>query len=768
MARVNTTAAFGTRAKQTSRLAGCLGLGLCVYFAWQISGFSWHREIVGDVVFYPVDLAAAVAAFLAARRCAAVPKLRAGWILIGLALTAYFIGDIVWTGYEAAGAPPYPSVADGFYLAFYPLMLSGLFLFSAGRLRRDARLRLGLDLGIVTLGGAAIVIYVVLGPTLLQNDSASLQTIFSIAYPVGDLILLVGLGSVLLRRSAPSSYHALRLLAATLALWVVADMLYGYLTLHSAYHGGDAVDSLYMISMAIFALAASAQRVPDPDAVIPAERPRPSWAPYVAVTVCFGLLLRVHGGDPMFPNTSLVIASILAVVLVSVRQYLAQRDLVRTRGELSYRSLHDDLTGLPNRTLLIDRAGQMLARARRANHQVGVLYIDIDDFKRVTDSLGRRGGDEVLRAVAARLTGTVRGSDTVGRLESDEFVVLVDDSAFEVSPELVTERICDVLRQPIDLGSVYANPVLVTASVGIAVGVSETAEELIGDAAVAVGRAKAAGKDRWVVFESHMHKVLHDRFALELDIKTAQANDELFLLYQPTFDLSTETISGLEALLRWRHPVRGIVSPDVFIPLMEDNGLILPIGRWVLRTACAQTASWHAAGHDLRIAVNVSGRQLEREEFFLDVADVLELTGLDPSALTLEITETALMRDAPSAARRLGVLKDLGVRIAIDDFGTGYSSLAYLRQFPVDGLKIDRSFVSDIDRSGESRALIHTLIELGKALGLETLGEGIETRAQLHELQRQGCDLGQGFLFSPPLPPARLDELLQRHVRAAL
>ena len=768
MARVSITAALGTRAKPTRRLAGWLGLGLCVYGVWQVSGWSWHREVVGDVANYPIDAAAAVAAFLAARRCAAVPKLQAGWILIGLALTMYLVGDVVWTGYEAAGAPPYPSAADGFYLAFYPLMLSGLFLFGVGRLGRDARLRLGLDLGVVALGGAAIVTYVVLGPTLLQDDSASLQTIFSVAYPVGDLILLVGLGSVLLRRSAPSSDRALQFLAATLVLWVIADMLYGYLSLHSAYHGGDVVDSLYMISMVMFALAASAQRVPDPDAVVADDRPRPSWAPYVAVAVCFGLLLRVHGGDPMFPNTSLVIASILAVVLVSVRQYLAQRDLVQTRGEMSYRSLHDELTGLPNRTLLTDRAGQMLARARRAKYEVGVLYIDIDDFKRVTDSLGRREGDVVLRAVAARLAGTVRGSDTVGRLESDEFVVLVDDSAFEVGPELVAERICDVLRQPIDLGSVYSNPVLVTASVGIAVGVRETAEDLIGDAGIALGRAKAAGKDRWVVFESHMHAVLHDRFALELDLKTALANDELFLLYQPTFDLSTETIDGVEALLRWRHPVRGVVSPDVFIPLMEDNGLILPVGRWVLRTACAQAARWHAAGHDLRIAVNVSGRQLEREEFVVDVADVLELTGLDPSALTLEITETALMRDAPSAARRLRVLKDLGIRIAIDDFGTGYSSLAYLRQFPVDRLKIDRSFVSDIVKSGDSRALIHTLVQLGKTLGLETLGEGIETRAQLRELQRQGCDLGQGFLFSRPVPPAQLDELLQRHVHAAL
>ena len=345
--------------------------------------------------------------------------------------------------------------------------------------------------------------------------------------------------------------------------------------------------------------------------------------------------------------------------------------------------------------------------------------------------------------------------------------MLVDESSFEVGPELVAERIRDVLGQPIELGRIYPHPVLVTASVGIAVGVRDTADELIGDAGIALGRAKAAGKDRWVLFESHMHAHLHDRLALELDLKTALAHDELFLVYQPTFDLATETIDGVEALLRWRHPTRGIVPPDVFISVLEANGLILPVGRWVIRTACAQAARWHAAGHDLRVAVNVSGRQLEHEGLVLDVADALEATELEPSALTLEITETALMSDTPSAARRLEALKDLGVRISIDDFGTGYSSLAYLRQFPVDGLKIDRSFVADIARSRESRALIHTLVQLGKALGIETLGEGIETRAQLRELQREGCDQGQGFLFSRPLDPGAVDELLRRRLKAA-
>jgi EAL domain-containing protein (putative c-di-GMP-specific phosphodiesterase class I) len=291
-------------------------------------------------------------------------------------------------------------------------------------------------------------------------------------------------------------------------------------------------------------------------------------------------------------------------------------------------------------------------------------------------------------------------------------------------------------------------------------GLRESADELLRDADVALYEAKAAGKNRYMIFQSDMHTAAHDRLTLEMDLADALNRDELFLLYQPTFDLQSETVIGVEALIRWRHPKRGIISPTVFIPVAEDSGQIVPIGRWVLHTACEQAAKWHRQGHELGMSVNVSARQLDRDSLIDDVRHALNDSGLDPGALTLEVTETTLMRDANATARRLTALKKLGVRIAIDDFGTGYSSLAYLRQFPVDALKIDRSFISGIAASKESAALIHTLVQLGKTLHIETLAEGIEEQTQLKALQRQHCDHGQGFLFARPLDVAAVEDFL--------
>jgi EAL domain-containing protein (putative c-di-GMP-specific phosphodiesterase class I) len=280
------------------------------------------------------------------------------------------------------------------------------------------------------------------------------------------------------------------------------------------------------------------------------------------------------------------------------------------------------------------------------------------------------------------------------------------------------------------------------------------------DAHLALHRAKTAGKDGYVKFESAMQTASRDRIDLQMDLGNALDAEELFLLYQPMLDLENEQIVGVEALLRWQHPAGETVPPEVFIPLAEDSGLIVPIGRWVLEQACAQCAAWHELGHPLNISVNVSARQLERPQLVAEVRTALRNSGLDPATLTLEITETVLMRRPENTALLLAELKALGVRIAVDDFGTGYSSLAYLRQFPVDSLKIDRTFITSLALSSEAHALAHTLIALGKALGLQTLAEGVEQRSQVRALQREGCDLAQGFLFARPLTPDALERFL--------
>ncbi len=427
---------------------------------------------------------------------------------------------------------------------------------------------------------------------------------------------------------------------------------------------------------------------------------------------------------------------------------------------LRHQVFHDSLTGLPNRILALDRAEQMLARARRSAVPVAALYVDVDGFKNVNDGFGHAAGDQLLRMIAERLASVVREGDTAARLAGDEFVVLVEGFQPDGGAELVAQRLLEALRVPYDLSAQIGRQLTVTASIGVALGWRGTAEEFLRDADLALYEAKRAGRNGYVLFESDMQAAAHDRLTVEIDLADALDRDELFLLYQPTFDLRSESVVGVEALIRWRHPTRGVIPPGEFIPLAEASELIVTIGRWVLVEACRQAAAWQAAGHALGMSVNVSARQLDRDELIDDVHQALESSGLDPTTLTLEVTETTLMRDADATARRLASLKQLGVRIAIDDFGTGYSSLAYLSQFPVDALKIDRSFTSGVASSEESSALIHTLVQLGKALNIETLAEGIEDTAQLRALQREQCDQGQGFLFARPLAAGAVEEFL--------
>jgi diguanylate cyclase (GGDEF)-like protein len=739
-----------------------MGLLLLAYGCWQ--AFDWppgHRALIGGLFFFPFDAAVIWAIWRASTRCSASPRLRSAWRLLACAAVADLCGDIGSTIYEASGMNPYPSVVDLMYLSFYPLMMWGLLRFSVGERSLSDRLRLGLDLAVVAIGSSVVVLYLVLEPTITQGGSSVPELAVSVAYPVGDMVILVGLASVMLRQAAPSARRALQFAAVGLLLFVVADVVYDYMALHSSYQSGDAVDALYLVALSFFAVGAAAQETAAPPQKVPREsaRRRASWLPYFATAIGFGLLIFVERHDPFFPNLSLAAVAVLLAALVSARQFLAQRDLLHTQGELSYLSLHDGLTGLPNRVLVYDRAEQLLARARRQQASGAVLYVDIDGFKRVNDTLGHAAGDDLLKVVSARLAASIREGDTVGRLGGDEFAVLVEHPVAEASPELVAERLLEVVRQPIDLNIENGRTILITASIGIAYGRQASAEEMLSDADLALYEAKAAGKDCFRVFESRMQAAAQGRRELQLDLRHALSARQFFLLYQPIFDLQANEMTGVEALIRWRHPTRGTVAPDRFIPIAEESGLIVPIGRWVLDVACEQAAAWHKRGHPLGVSVNVSARQLEHDSLVASVQAALDSSGLDPGALTLEITETALMRDSAAAALRLRSLKALGVRIAIDDFGTGYSSLAYLREFPIDALKIDRSFISGIASSHESSdALIHTLVQLGKSLGLQTLGEGIEDRAQLEHLQREQCELGQGFLFARPLEAASVEE----------
>jgi diguanylate cyclase (GGDEF)-like protein len=440
------------------------------------------------------------------------------------------------------------------------------------------------------------------------------------------------------------------------------------------------------------------------------------------------------------------------VLVLATGRTRALRLVAERTGELRHQALHDALTGLPNRALISDRIEQLLARNRRAGTDGAALYVDLDEFKNVNDTLGHEAGDRLLLAVAARLTSTLRDADTIGRMGGDEFVVLLDGGELKATPSLVAERLLDVMRQPIELYETRA-PLVVNTSIGIATGDRASAGELLRDADVALYQAKAAGKNRYQTFEPAMRTEVSRRVGLKSDLRSALTGEQFKLVYQPIYDLHQLSVVGVEALLRWEHPTFGLVQPDEFIPILEQTGQIAEVGRWVLNQACEQMAAWHALGHALDISVNVSGSQLDSDAIVEHIREALANSDLDPGSLMIEVTETALMRHADATARRLQAIKELGVRIAVDDFGTGYSSLAYLQQFPVDCLKIDRMFTDAITTSRESRALIGTLVQLGKDLGLTTLAEGVETVSQLDHLRGGQVNEIQGFLLSKPLDP---------------
>jgi diguanylate cyclase (GGDEF)-like protein len=464
----------------------------------------------------------------------------------------------------------------------------------------------------------------------------------------------------------------------------------------------------------------------------------------IALSLTVGVLLFVLGTGRA-----------LALELVSERT-----------GELRYQALHDALTGLPNRTLTLDRIDQLLARSRRAGTSGAALYVDVDEFKNVNDTLGHATGDELLIAVAARLTSTLRGADTVGRMSGDEFVVLIDGGDVNAGAVLVAERLLAAMRQPFELDG-RDGPLFVNVSIGIALGDRANAGELLRDADIALYQAKLAGKNRYAIFDSDLQAITSDRIELELDLRSALEDDEFRLVYQPIYRLDDLTLIGVEALLRWQHPTLGIIEPGRFIPILERTGQIREVGRWVLQRACEQMAAWHARGDTIDVSVNVSGVQLDGDAVVDHIREAIESSGLAPASLIIEVTETSLMRNAEATVRRLEAIKQLGVKIAVDDFGTGYSSLAYLQRFPVDCLKIDRMFTKVITTSPESRALIGTLVQLGRDLGLTTLAEGVETSGQLDQLRGAHVNEIQGFLLSRPLDPEVLEAQLLAPTRPA-
>jgi diguanylate cyclase (GGDEF)-like protein len=441
---------------------------------------------------------------------------------------------------------------------------------------------------------------------------------------------------------------------------------------------------------------------------------------------------------------------------------------VRLEQELAHQAFHDSLTGLANQALFRDRVTQALNRASHRQTRLAVLFVDLDDFKTVNDSLGHTAGDALLVAVAGRLRDCLRATDTAARLGGDEFALLVEEVRSEADVTKLAERLIGTLNEPF---TIAGREIVVGASVGIAFDDTHvTTGQLLRNADIAMYTAKGGGKRRYEIFETEMHIAAVDRLEIEADLRRALDQRDLTLQYQPIVAVGSGQVVGVEALVRWRHRERGVLPPSAFIPIAEETGLICELGRQVLVEACTQASRWQGLRPQdppLTVSVNLSPRQLQADDLVSHIIEALVVSGLDPSTLVLEITEGAMMHDTEAIIGRLDALKALGVKLAVDDFGTGYSSLSYLQRLPIDILKIDRTFIAMIEADDNKSALVQAIVSLARTLGLVPVAEGVETATQAEMLRRIGCDLAQGYHLARPMDADAVDDVLRTGLSSA-
>ncbi len=740
---------------------GYLSLGAAGLVGYYLLPTALTRD-VGYLVLGLYGVAGILAGVRLQRVVAPLP-----WHLMAVGLLLWITGDTLFAWYEnVRHVDPFPSWADAFYLAGYPVIAVGLHLLIRRR-RITGDLGGALDSATVTVGLGLLSWVVLAQPTIDSSRESFVTAAVAAAYPVADILLLAGLVRLLTLSDGESA--SLRLLLVAITLLIAADTLFVALELYGAGES-HTIDFLWLASYVIWGAAALHPSVHD--LALPVLRSAARFrrrrlvAMTLATLIAPGILAVEHLADLRLDVIAVILGSVLMFLLVVARMWLAidqitesNAELRRLQDELAFQAAHDPLTGLPNRAEAARLVHRALARARRTGRIVALLFIDLDGFKAVNDSHGHPAGDEVLRTVARRLTDELRAGDVAARLGGDEFVVLLEDLEAEPSAEAVAARLIDMIRRPIGLS------VGLDAEVGASIGISYNRDErvdadlLLHDADVAVYRAKQRGRGRVETFSETLGTELAERAELRAALERALRNDELVLFYQPIIRVTTGQLEGYEALVRWERPGHGLVPPSEFIPFAERSELICDLDHWVLDRATEQLARWNrtSGARDLLLSVNISGRHVTAPQITDEVRTALEEHGVDPSQLILEITETVLVEDRV-AIENLHALRRLGVTLSLDDWGTGYNSIAQLSRLPVDMVKIDRSYLDPTTHHDQT--LLRLMVHVAHTFGLTVVGEGVEQDEQLALLAALEVESAQGFLLGRPVPAVEIEQRL--------
>jgi diguanylate cyclase len=805
---------------------GALALCWLLHLSWMLFRWgppSWQPFLAG-LLYVPVFLLAALGSGLAARRLSG--RERVAWVCLGLAVLAFGSAQSLYTYIqEVLHNSPFPSAADALFLLVSPLLAAALAWLPGAPLNRAGWLRLGLDVGIM-IGATSVLSWRFLLSGVIQAyQGQPLAGTIALAYPLLDLMLLFFLLLLLARRQQRLEPMTLTLGLGLLA-FVVADSGFALLGAQGAYVPGHSIDLFWSTGGLLFGVTAALRlQWPASAAVRPIAGEvnldlTSGWlvyGPHLAVAVSFGLLIETTEHLNAGPvHRGVVYGTALVALLVVLRQVLAYTDALklaaalRQAGELlerrvtertadlstaheqvqrfseqlelkvqqrtaalhdsqallAHQAQHDVLTGMPNRALFEDRLKQALTLALRHQRTLAVVFIDLDGFKTVNDTLGHAAGDDVLRVLAGRLQRALRDGDTVARMGGDEFMVLLTDLRGAHDALQTAQRLLSVMALEVHLGG---EPVHLTASVGLAVSTLSTLDAALlkRQADLAMYQAKQSGKNQLREYTPEMDSWAQGRSDMAAQLRGAARRGELHLVYQPLVGAASGELQSFEALLRWTSPNLGVVPPGDFIPVAEDHGLIVELGNWVLDEVCRQQAAWQREGlAPVVVAVNVSPLQVAREDFVVGVQNALQRHRVEGRWLDLELTERSMVRDLGAVVAKITELRAAGVQVSIDDFGAGRTSLGDLMRFPVGAVKIDRSLVHNLQQGAGAERVLHAIVALAQALNLGVVAEGIETPAQLEVITRLGCERAQGYLLGRPESAAAARAQLVRRASA--